>query len=64
MYRCLLLFAVLSAPTALVYSSSDSLIYSFSFSDTTRYDRGLTADIDLKTEPGKIILASGATKNL
>lgn len=64
MYRYLLVFAVLVAPTALAYSSSDSLIYSFSFSDTTKYDQGLTVDVDLKAEPGKIILASGATKNL
>lgn len=45
-------------------ASGDSLVYSFSFGDTTKYDKTLTADIDLATSPGSVQLASGETKNL
>ncbi len=42
----------------------DSLVYVQSFSDTSKKDPVLSVDIDLKSEPGKIILAPGKTKNL
>lgn len=42
----------------------DSLVYSFSFSDSTKRNDSLTSDIDLRTQPGSIILALGKTKNL
>lgn len=42
----------------------DSLVFSQSYSDTSKKDATLTFDIDLKSEPGKIILAPGKTKNL
>ncbi len=45
-------------------STVDSLTYSFTFSDTTKYDASLTFDVDFKSKPGSIILAPGKTKNL
>ena len=42
----------------------DSLKFTQSFSDTSKKDGTLSVDIDLKSQPGNIILALGATKNL
>ncbi len=48
-----------AAPTA------DSLVYSFSnFQDSTKRDLTLSSDIDTRSEPGKLLLALGNTKNL
>ncbi len=60
-----LLFLLLFNPGK-IYSTTfaDSLVYSHTFNDTTKKDGTLSFDIDLKTEPGKIILAPGKTKNL
>lgn len=63
-FRTFSLLVSLVLCSSAAYSSGDSLVYSFAFSDTTKYDPQLSADIDLKTEPGKIQLASGDLKNL
>lgn len=63
-YRGIFLFILFLLPSAFIFGSSDSLVYSFSFSDTTKYDKTLTADVDMKSEPGSIILSLGNTKNL
>ncbi|MEW5800167.1 MAG: hypothetical protein AB1728_14310 [Bacteroidota bacterium] len=57
-FLCLILFSSIG------FAAADSLVYSFSFSDTTKYDASLSRDIDLKSEPGKVILSLGSTKNL
>ena len=50
----------LSYPAPLV----DSLVYTQSFSDTSKKDQTLSLDTDVKSQPGNIILALGSTKNL
>lgn len=62
--RTLLLFLFLISFSSTASSSGDSLVYSFVFSDTTKYDPALSGDIDMKSETGKILLASGDAKNL
>jgi hypothetical protein len=62
--RTLLLLLFLAGFSSTAFSSGDSLVYSFVFSDTTKYDPLLSGDIDLKTEAGKISLAPGDAKNL
>ncbi len=59
-----LFFFLCVSSSTLLFGTVDSLVYSFSFSDTTRYDKTLSTDIDLKTQAGKILLASGDQKNL
>ena len=61
---CFSFFFFLTFCSSLLFGSVDSLVYSFSFSDTTKYDKTLTSDIDLKTRAGKIVLAPGDQKNL
>jgi hypothetical protein len=61
---CSLLFLCSVSFSSLALASVDSLVYSFTFSDTTKYDKTLTADIDLKSTPGAIVLAPGDQKNL
>lgn len=63
-YHCVLFVLLLGFVPSLTFGSADSLIYNFNFFDTTKYDTQLSADIDLKTESGKILLASGDAKNL
>jgi len=58
------LLVLLVLCSSISYGFGDSLVYTFSFADTTKYDQQLSADIDLKNEPGKILLASGDLKNL
>ncbi len=62
--RTLLLLLLLASFSSTAFSSGDSLVYSFVFSDTTKYDPSLSADIDLKSVLGKIQLAPGDAKNL
>ena len=62
--RTLLLLLLLASFSSTALSSGDSLVYSFVFSDTTKYDPLLSADIDLKSVLGKIQLAPGDAKNL
>lgn len=62
---CFLFFISLILPsTSTSAILIDSLVYTQSFSDTSKKDGTLSADIDLKTEPGNVILALGSTKNL
>jgi hypothetical protein len=63
-YRGIFLFVIFLSPSVSTFASSDSLVYSFNFSDTTKYDQTLTTDVDMKSEPGSIILSLGNTKNL
>lgn len=60
----LFLFFISLSTISFSQQAPDSLVYSLSFSDTTKKDNTLSHDIDLKTQPGKIILALGNTKNL
>jgi hypothetical protein len=62
--RTLLLLLILASLPTTAFSSGDSLVYSFNFTDTTKYDPQLTLDLDFKTEAGKILLAPGDAKNL
>lgn len=50
--------------TLCAFTPADSLVVSQVFSDTTKKDATLSSDIDLKSQPGRIILALGSTKNL
>ena len=60
-----LVAALLIVPECLFsFAPVDSLIYNFSFTDTTKYDPVLSFDFDIKSQPGNIILAPGKTKNL
>jgi hypothetical protein len=61
---CTLLFLCCVTLTSSVFGAVDSLVYSFSFSDTTKYDAAQSFDVDFKSKPGSIILAPGKTKNL
>ncbi|MBI2430160.1 MAG: hypothetical protein HYV29_15440 [Ignavibacteriales bacterium] len=61
-YVVVLFFPILF--TSIGFAAADSLVYSFNFSDTTKYDKSLSYDIDLKSQPGNIILAPGKAKNL
>lgn len=61
----LFLLAMLFLSSAEVVAQTvDSLVFTQAFSDTSKKDATLSGDIDLKTEPGTIILALGSTKNL
>lgn len=62
--RYVLTIFLLTTFSSIGFAAADSLVYSFHFSDTTKYDPTLSRDIDLRSEPGKVILSLGSTKNL
>jgi hypothetical protein len=66
MSRCSILLLLSLFVSSFSYSTplADSLVYAQSFSDTTKKDQLLSQDIDVKSQPGNIILALGSTKNL
>ncbi len=59
-----LLFIISTSAVSTAAVVIDSLTYAHSFADTSNKDNTLSADIDLKSQPGSIILALGDTKNL
>lgn len=63
-YRFIFFLSALFTISSAAFASADSLVYAFSFTDTTKYDSQLTNDVDLKSDPGKIQLAPGDAKNL
>ncbi len=61
----LFLIAMLSVSSVdATAQSADSLVFTQAFTDTSKKDGTLSGDIDLKSQPGSIILALGSTKNL